>query len=384
VKIPLKYNLRNLFVRRTTTLMTIVSLAFVVLVYVGMLAMASGLRSTFANGDPRNVMVLRQGARSETESFFEQETGSRIAVLPGVARGGGGEALAAAQLFVVQLLTRNDGTEGNVSLRGVEPAIFAIRPGLKIVAGRRFVPGQGEVIVGHMAARRFRGLGLGRQVTLGRLPFRVVGVFAGEESFASEIWGAVPDFADAFRRYGLSSMLLQAATPAGARRLVERIRAESLPVEPALETEYFARQARTSALQFVILGNVLAVLMAFGACFAAANTMYAQVSARSREIGTLRSLGFRRRTILSLFLIEAGALGLLAGIVGAALALPLNGLTVGTNNAVTFSEVGFRLRTTPDVLFAGILLATLTGLAGGLPAAVSAARRPVAELLRDR
>ena len=381
MKIPLKYNLRSLFVRRATTLMTVVSVAFVVLVYVGMLAMASGLRSTFAHGDPRNVVVLRQGARSETESFFDRETGRRIAVLPGAVGDG---VLATGQLFVVQVLARSDGTEGNVSLRGVEPAAFSIHPEIKILEGRRFVPGQGEVIVGRMAARRFPGLALGRQVNLGRQPFKVVGVFEGGESFASEVWGAFTDFADAYRRNGLSSMLLQAADPAGARRLVEQIRAESLPVDPALETEYLAEQARSSSLQFIILGNVLAVLMAFGACFAAANTMYAQVSARAREIGTLRSLGFRRRTILSLFLIEAGVLGLLAGIVGAVLALPLNGLTVGTNNAVTFSEVGFRLRTSPDVLVAGIVLATLTGLAGGFPAAVSAARRPVAELLRER
>ena len=178
MKIPLKYNLRNLFVRRGTTLMTIVSIAFVVLVYIGVLALAGGLRTAFAaSGDPHNVLVLRDGARSETESFFETEKARQLAALPGLAKGPDGTPLASSQILVLQILKRRDGTESNVSIRGVEPTIFAVRPQVKIVEGRRFTPGKAEGVVGSNLSERFPDLQLGREVTFGRVRFKVVGVF---------------------------------------------------------------------------------------------------------------------------------------------------------------------------------------------------------------
>jgi ABC-type antimicrobial peptide transport system permease subunit len=388
MSIPFKYNLRSLFVRGGTTSMTVASIAFVVLVYIGVLALAGGLRSAFeASGDPRNVLVLREGAKGEMESFFEPEKRSLLATLPGVERGPGGEALVTGQVFIPQLLKRLDGSEGNVSLRGVEPEVFAIRPHVRIVDGRKFEPGKGEVVAGRSLVSRFKDLKLGSEVVFGRVSFKVVGVFDAEGGgFNSEVWGAAQDIGNAFRRgAGFSSALLRAASPDEARQLVERIKADPrLKLQSMLEPEYFAEQAQSNARKFVILGNVLAVLMAFGACFAAANTMYAQVSARAHEIGTLRALGFPRRTILSAFLVEAALLGLFAGLLGAVLALPLNLLTAGTLNLVTFSEITFNLRTTPPILLGGVLLALLTGVLGGFPAAWSAARRPVVDLLRER
>lgn len=388
MKIPFKYNLRSLFVRRGSTLMTILSIAFVVLVYIGVLGLAGGLRVAFgASGDPRNVLVLRDGAKSELESFFDEEKKRQIAALPGIAKGPDGQPLASGSVYLIQILEREDGSESNVALRGVEPAMFALRPQVAVVEGRRFEPGKAEVMVGSNLAERFPGLRLGRDVTFGRVRFKVVGVFdAAGGSFNSEVWGATRDLSDAFRRgSSVSSTVLQTASPEAAERLVKVIEGDQrLKLKPMLETKYFTEQAGSNAAQFVILGTILAVVMAVGACFAAANTMFAQVSARAHEIGTLRALGFRRRTILSAFLIEAAILGLLAGCLGALLALPLNGLTAGTMNAVTFSEISFALRTTPDILVGGVLLALVTALIGGFPAALSASRRQITALLRER
>jgi putative ABC transport system permease protein len=388
MKIPLKYNVRNLFVRKGTTLMTIGSIAFVVLVYVGVLAMAGGLREAFAAaGDPRNVVVLRDGARSEVESFFDQEKERLLVSLPGIARDAQGRPLAAGQALILQILKRAGGGETNVSVRGVEPAVFEIRPQVRIVDGRRFEPGRGEIIVGKALAARYPALRLGSSVSFGRIPFRVVGIFeAGGSSFESEAWGAVADLNGAFRRISsYSAALLHAASPADAEALIAQIQGDQrLHLKALSEPRYYAEQAAVNSQLFIILGNILAVFLAFGACFAAANTMFSQVSARSHEIGTLRALGFRRHTILLAFLIEAAVLGLAAGAVGALLALPLNGLTAATMNTTTFSEISFSLRTTPWVLGMGLLLALATGLLGGFPAAWSAARRPITELLRER
>jgi ABC-type lipoprotein release transport system permease subunit len=387
VNIPIKYNVRNLTARRGTILMTVASIAFVVLVYIGVLSLAGGLDAAFdASGDPRNVIVLRDGANAETESTFPAERHREMAALPGVERDASGEPLASGETLVLQILARRDGRESNVTLRGVEPSAFAVRPKIRIVEGRRFEPGRGEVVVGKKLAERFPELELGKTVTFGRIDFRVVGLLDAEGgSFASEVWGAVQDFGDAFQRQNVrSSSLLRTASEEEARALVARIEADQrLNLAPRLETEYYEQQTSSTGAQFVVLGTMLAVLMAFGACFAAAYTMYAQVAARAKEIGTLRALGFPRRAILGAFLLEAAFLGLAAGVLGAVAALPLNGITAGTTNFVTFSEISFSLRTTPAVLVQGIVLAVLTGLLGGLVPAWGASRRPIAALLRE-
>jgi putative ABC transport system permease protein len=387
MKIPLKYNVRSLFVRKGTTLMTIGSIAFVVLVYVGVLAMAGGLRAAFsAAGDPSNVVVLRDGARSEVESFFSQEKERLLVSLPGVARDAQGQPLAGGQALILQILRRAGGGETNVAIRGVEPSMFSVRTQVHLVDGRRFEPGKAEVIVGRSLAATYPALRLGSTVNFGRVPFKVVGIFeAGGSSFESEVWGALADLNGAFRRIAnYSSALLHAASPADAQELIARIKGDQqLHLTALAEPKYYADQANIASAQFIILGNVLAVFLAVGACFAAANTMFAQVSARGHEIGTLRALGFRRHTILLAFVIEAAVLGLVAGVVGSLLALPLNGVTAATMNGVTFSEITFSLRTAPWILGMGVLLALVTGVVGGFPAAWSAARRPITELLRE-
>lgn len=387
MKIPFKYNWRSLVMRRGTMFMTLISIAFVVLVYVGVLSLAGGLRAAFsASGDPLNVLVLRDGARSETESYFAQDRHREMAALPGIATGSSGEPLASGELLILQILKRENGSESNVSLRGLGPTGFALRPHVRIKEGRMFEAGRGEVVAGERLAQRFPELRLGNRVTFGRMTFQVVGIVGAESgSFASEVWGSATDFGEAFQRQNFcSSSLLRTNSPGEAQALIARIEGDQrLNLSAQLETKYYADQGQATGMQFVILATLLAVLMAFGACFAAANTMYAQVAARSKEIGTLRALGYRRGVVLSAFLLEAALLGAVAGILGALAALPLNGVTTGTTNFVTFSEVAFSLRTSPDILVQGVLLAIFTGLVGGFFPALSAARRPIAALLRD-
>ena len=386
MRVPLKYNWRSLFVRRGTALLTIASVAFVVVVYEGVLSLAGGLRRAFgASGEPENVVVLREGAQSETTSYFDLERGRQAMNLPGVVRDGSGRPLGSGEVLILQNLERADGTMTNVTVRGVEPGAFDLRPDLRMVAGRGFERGRGEVIVGSRLVGRFPDLAPGGTVTLGELPFTVVGTFDdGGSAFDSEVWTAVDDVRGAYRRQGYySSVLLRAASPSAARELADRVEADQrLKLRALPERAYYALQTASTSRQFIILGNALALIMAFGACFAAANTMYASIAARTREIATLRALGFPRRTLLVAFLIEAGLLGLVAGAVGVVVALPLNLVSTGTTNFTTFSEISFSLRTTPGILAGGILLAVLTGVLGGLPPAWSAARMGIARGLR--
>ena len=382
--IPIKYTYRNLFERRGVAFMTLASIGFVVLVYIGVLALAGGLRAAFAEtGDPSIVIVMRDGTRSEMESSYGQESHRLLAAMPGVERGDG-SVLASGETVTIQIFKRVDGTETNVMVRGVEPAAFAIRPTFEIVEGRVFEPGRGEIIVGRSLAGRL-GLRIGDERKMGRTTFRVVGTFTGVGAHGSEIWGDARDLGDSFRRSGYySSTRLKTASPAATRDLIAAIKDDQrLQVSAAPETEYYEQQTDAASGQFIILGNVLAVLMAVGACFAAANTMYAQVAARSREIGTLRALGFRRRSIMGSFFLEAVLLGLVAGGFGALLALPLNAIQTGTMNQVTFSEITFQLRTTPFAMFSGIFLATITGVIGGLLPAFGASRQKITDLLRE-
>ncbi len=383
--IPIKYTYRNLFERRGVAFMTLVSIGFVVLVYIGVLALAGGLRAAYLDtGDPSAVLVLRDGARSEMESGFGLEDHRLLAAMPGVQQTADGAPLASGEVVTIQIFERVDGSETNVTVRGVAPAAFPIRSSFEVVEGRRFEPGRGEIIVGRSLARRL-GMRLGDERRMGRNTFRVVGTFAGVGAHGSEIWGDARELGDSFRRSGyVSSTRLRAASPAAALDLIETIEADQrLLVQATTEPEYYERQSEASSAQFIILGNVLAVLMAIGACFAAANTMYAQVAARAREIGALRALGFRRRSIMGSFFLEAVLLGLVAGGFGALLSLPLNAIQTGTMNQVTFSEITFQLRTTPFAIFSGIFLATITGVLGGLLPAFSASRRKITDLLRE-
>jgi putative ABC transport system permease protein len=383
--IPLKYNLRNLIVRRVSTLMTIGTIALVVGVFVALMALANGLNIALkATGSPENLIILRQGSQTEMQSGVSKEAFQVIQTLPGIARDQQGKPLASAEIAVIVNLPRRGGEATNVTLRGVSETGFAMRPQIKLVEGRMFRPDVGEAIVSRRVADRFRGAGLGEALQLGRRSLTVVGVFdAGGTAFDSEIWSYVTDVADAFDRGSYSSVMVRAENAATRDQLAARIEAEQrLKLEAKPELKYYEEQTSASG-PIRGLGVFVAIIMGIGACFGGMNTMYAAVAHRTREIGTLRALGFSKISILTSFVIESMILALIGGVVGCLLALPVNGIATGTMNFRTFSELAFSFRITPDLVVSALIFSLVLGFIGGLLPSRLAARMPITKALRE-
>lgn len=386
--IPLKYNFRSLLVRRVSTVLTTLSIALVVAVFVGLMALANGLETALVStGDPLNVMVRRRGSDSEASSFITREAQQVMKYLPGVATDANGDPVASAELVVIINLLKRGGGEGesaNVTVRGLSPTGLALRPQMRIVQGRMFQPGLREVIVSRRISERFQQAGLGDQLRFGKGDWKVVGIFeAGNTAFDSEIWTDGYQLAGDYNRQSYSSVLLRATDEAAMKEIIDRIendRRYNLTAQP--EVEYYAEQTRAAG-PIKALGMFIAVVMGIGAGFAAMNTMYAAVTYRTQEVATLRVLGFNRRSILLSFLTESLLLALIGGAVGCLLALPINGVTTGTANWQTFSEITFAFRITPQLLLIGMGFAALMGIFGGLFPARQAARQAPAAALRE-
>ncbi len=384
--IPLSYNLRNLAVRRTTTLMTALGVALTVAVLLSVLALMSGLKSAFATaGNPRHVLVMRKGSTAELSSGVRREQYQLLRFRPGLEMAANGEPQASLEMVTVINLESVDSENGmNVTLRGILPVGVEMR-GLKLASGRWFAPGQREITVGKGIAKRYPGAGIGKQLKFGKGLWTVVGVFdAGDSASNSEIFGDLNQVASDYNRMdGLSSVLLRAVDRAAARALVNNINDDvQLNMEAQLEDDYMASQT-SSGLPIQFLGVFVSVIMAVGSSFAAMNTMYAAVSRRGKEIGTLRVLGFSQGSILLSFFIESVLLSLLGGILGCILVMPLNGITTGIGNFTTFSEVSFAFRVTPEVMLSGMAFALVLGAVGGLFPAMSAARKEILSALRE-
>jgi len=387
MRLPLQYNLRNLVVRRTMTLMTAGGIALVVAVLVLTLALAHGFSATLvATGRADNAIVLRGGATSEMMSSLSRDSARIVAADPAVARGPDGEPLAQPEMVVlVNLLRRGDpGASSNVSVRGVDPQVFALRPDIRLREGRMLRPGMDEVLVGRKLDRRFEGCGLGETLRMGGRDWRYVGTFdAGGSGVDSEIWGDREAFLPAFDRVEYSSLTLRLTDPARLADLLARLEADPrVRAEPQIEREYYRLQSRQLADVIRALGLFLVAVMAAGAVFGALNTMYAAVGSRSREIATLLALGFPPRAILASFLVESVLLCLIGGVLGCLLALPVHGVSTGTTNWASFSEVAFEFRISPGILAIGLLASVVLGLVGGYFPARAAARRTVSEALR--
>ncbi len=382
--IPFKYNLRSVIVRRTGTLMAVLSVAATVAVFISVLALARGLEAAFiATGDPLNLVVIRQGSQVESNSSVDREQVQTIKYLDGVAKDSRGEPLASAELLVLVLLPRAGGEKAHVLLRGVSAAGLLLRPQVTLVEGRLFKTGLHEVIVSRTLAKRF-GMVIGQSLKLeGTTQWQVVGLTDGQGSaYESEIWTDVNMVMDEFRRTAYSSLLLRAANAGAAVDLVKRIESDNrLKLQARNEVDYFHDQTKAS-IPIRYLGSFIALIMSVGACFAAMNAMYAQVAYRAREIGTLRVLGFRRFAVLAAFLLEAVLLAIVGGVVGCLLALPVHGISTGTLNFNTFAELAFQFRITPGMLLTGIAFAAFMGAFGGLLPAMLAARRPIVQSLR--
>ena len=383
--IPLKYNLRNLIVRRVNTLMTIGTIGLVVGVFVALMSLANGLNIALrATGAPENLIILRQGSQTEMQSGVSKEAFQIIQTLPGIARDPQGKPMASAEIAVIVNLPRKTGEATNVTVRGVSETGFVLRPQIKLVEGKGRMFQSGEAIVSQKVAERFSGAGLGDSLQLGRRTLTVVGIFdAGGTAFDSEIWAHVNDVADAFDRGGYSSVMVRAENAATRDQLAARIEAEQrLKLEPRSEIKYYEEQTSASG-PIRGLGIFVAIIMGIGACFGGMNTMYAAVAYRTREIGTLRALGFSRLSILTSFVIESMILALIGGIVGCLLALPVNNIATGTMNFRTFSELAFSFRITPDLLISALIFSLVLGLVGGLLPSRLAARMPITKALRE-
>jgi putative ABC transport system permease protein len=384
--IPIQYNLRNLRVRWTTSTMTILGIGLVVWASVIAVGLVVGLMAGFgSSADPLTLLVLRKGANSETESFFTEETARVVAALPGIGTGPSGEPLASPETVVItNTPRRGGGGSANLVVRGVTPSARELRPGFRIVDGRDFRPGVREAIASRRIAERFEAAGLGEALPLRHGSFEIVGIFDTDGGpSGSEVWADAGILAqDQSRAGSVSSLWLRAADEETLRALEARIdEDEQIALKPVREADYFKSQAEAAGA-ITAVGMMIALILTVGAMFAAANTMYSAVAARAREIGTLRALGFRRRSILASFVLESVILCLAGGAVGCLLALPVNGLSTGTASWFTFSEIAFSFQIDGPVLFVGLLLATFTGVLGGFFPAVRAVRLRVVDALR--
>jgi putative ABC transport system permease protein len=385
--IPISYNLRNLKLRKGLTIMTALGIALTVTTAVFLMALVAGLDRAFVtSGDPLNVLVLRKGSTAELSGGFDADLFPTLKQLDGIAKDKDGNPIASGEWVVVIVLPRKDGTgEVNVTVRGMMvPAGLELRPKVKLVEGRWFTPGQREVVVSQSIHKRFSNANVGDTMQFGKGPWQVVGIFdAGGSAYESEIWGDVNQMASDFdRQGGFASAYLRATDPVAADALKHRVSDDQrLKLDGTLETEYYEKQTSSGApIRFI--GTFVAFIMAIGSSFAAMNTMYAAVAYRGREIATLRVIGFSRPSILTSFVFESLTISLIGAIIGIILMLPFNGLTTGTSNGVTFSEVIFSLQMTPRVVMNAIIFGLVMGLLGGLAPAWHAARQNILNALR--
>ncbi len=381
-------NLKSLRGRLGSAATAVVGVAGVVSVFVAVLSIAQGFRATMeGTGAPDRVLVMRGGASAEMNSLLQRDDVRIIENAPGIRRIGGEPAVSAELFVVVDVPKRSTGTSANVPLRGVQPGAFLVRDNVKIVEGRRFTPGRKEVIVGSGAAAEFAGLEVGKTLRWGQNEWTVVGRFdAGGTVADSEIWCDVGVLQPAYRRGStFQALYAKLTSPEAFDRFKAGLTSDPrLDVEVQRESEYFADQSRTLTEFISKAGTLIAVLMGIGAAFGALNTMYTAVASRTREIATLRALGFRPGPVVLSVLAESLALALIGGLVGGALAyFFFNGYRVATLNWQSFSQVAFAFRITPRLLIQGMVYAVVIGLVGGLFPAIRAARLPVATALRE-
>lgn len=382
-------NLKSIRRRLGSSLVAVVGFAGVVAVFVAVFSIATGFREVMARGgSPDTAIVLRGGSDSEMSSGFGLDQTRVIEQAPGVARGPEG-ALASAELFViVDLDKRSTGTPANVPLRGVGPAAFDVRPEIEIVEGRRFTPGRHEVIAGLGAAGQFEGLEVGNRMRWGTATWEVVGVFSAGGGIAeSEIWSDARVVQPAYQRgNSFQSVIARLESPDDFQRFKDALTADPrVEVDVYRLDEYLAEQSQVLRSLVSVLGVVIAFGMALGATFGALNTMYTAVAARSREIATLRALGFQGGPVVVSVLVESLLLALAGGLLGGGLAyLAVHGYRTATINWQSFSQVAFSLTVTPGLLIAGLVYALLMGFFGGVFPAIRAARLPVAVAIRQR
>jgi putative ABC transport system permease protein len=381
-------NLRTIGERRGASLAAIFGVAGVVAVFIAVLSIAEGFRKTMTStASPDTAIVLRSGSDSEMMSGLGRESTRIIADAPGVRRAAQGPAASAELYVVVDLPKRATNTDANVPLRGVQPSAFVVRDEIEIIEGRRFQEGRNEIIAGKSAAAEFAGLEVGNRLRWGQNEWTVVGIFSAKGGLSeSEIWCDVGVLQPAYRRgETFQAVYARLESADSFTRFKDTLTADPrLDVKVIREIDYYADQSRMLYSVISGLGSIIAFLMAIGAVFGALNTMYSAVASRTREIATLRALGFRSGPVVLSVLAESLFLSLLGGAIGAAVAyFGFNGYQASTLNWTSFSQVAFAFTVTPGLLIQGVVYALLMGLIGGLFPAIRAARLPVATALRE-
>jgi putative ABC transport system permease protein len=385
--LPLYYNIRNVRVRWQVTLLAIGGIALVVAVFAVLMSMSEGFRAVLrSTGRPDNAIIVQPGSGSELTSGVPLEHRNQIVVDGRVARGSDGQPLASWELVIVMNLPKVDGNPTNVTLRGVTPKAFEVRGGITIAEGRMFTPGLDEVVVGRKLTSRMAGMAVGKDVKYQSKNLKIVGLFESEgQAFASEIWGDYDTVGALFQRgSGSNSIVVRMKDAAAIPDLDRWIRAQpQMKLQAVPERKYYEDQAGPLGTIMKYLARLVAGFMGVGAVFGAMNTMYAIVASRTREIGTLRALGFSRRAILASFVLESVVLAAIGGALGVLLAIPMNGFTTGTGQTQSFSEIAFSFRITPQIVAVGMGFAVVMGAIGGLLPALRGARLPITTALRE-
>jgi ABC-type antimicrobial peptide transport system permease subunit len=387
MQIPLKYIIRSSISRRLTTVITMLGIALVVFVFSAVLMMANGVQKTLrSTGSDDNMIVVRKAAMSEIMSILDREAAAIMVNLPHVARFADGRPMSSKEVVVIINLNKL-GAEGisNVTVRGVEEAAFQLRPQVRIVQGRMFNWGAREVVAGAGITNRFAGAQIGEKVKFGGDVWTVVGIFDSEGSgFDSELWGDLNQIADAFKRNSLSTVTMRLKDPNEFSTVVAAFEADNRLqyFAPKLEKKFFEEQSEMMATFIRILGIFITVIFSAGAMIGAMITMYGAVANRTVEIGTLRALGFFRRSILLAFLIESLFLSFVGGLVGLGIASLLQFFTISTLNFGSFSELAFSFALSPSIIATSLGFSLLMGLIGGFLPAVGAARLNIIQALR--
>ena len=384
--IPISYTVRNVLKHKITSVLTILGVGLVVFVYVGTQMLVDGLQSThLSTGSDNNVIIIRRASQTEVSSIIMRDQAQIIGAMPEIARDADGSPRFANENYVlIARAKRSGGDMANVVVRGVTDKSMTLRPNIRLVEGRMFTPGTSEIIAGKLAAARFTGCGLGETIRFGQREWTVVGIIdAGGSAYDSEIWGDIRQTSDAFRRPIYSSLTFQLADPSQYQGLKERIEGDPrLPLDMFHEKEYYANQSRTMSGFLTIAGKAISYIFSLGAIVGAMITMYAAVANRTREIGTLRSLGFSRLSILRTFLFEAIVISLSGGIVGIIAASFLRFVQVSTINWDTFSELVFNFSISGGIIMEALIFALVMGLVGGFLPAVRASRLKIIDSLR--
>lgn len=381
-------NIKSIPERWATSLVIVIGLAGVVAVFTALLAMANGFSSTLrATGRQDAVIMMRGGSDAELNSGLDREQTDLLKQMPGIRLGADGKPQSSAEMMVIAELIRKDDTKNgaNITVRGVDPAAFALRPNLRIVNGRNFTPGLRELIVGAGVLRQFQGAEIGKVVRMRGSDWTVVGAFESGDAHDSELWTDINVARTTFGRAGSSSILAALDGADGLEKLKAGVAADPrLNVDVIRELDYFNAQTKQFRATIGFLAGIVTLIMALGAVFAALNSMYAAVAARGKEIATLRAIGFGGTPVLLSVMIEALLLALSGGILGALIAYVLfNNMSVSTLGQ-NFTQVVFNFKVTPALVIQGLIIAVVIGMVGGFLPALRAARLPVTTSLREQ